>query len=231
MAFDNNTLFVGTNYMTYANLPHPLVSGLYAFDPDSGKQKWFQGTKYTSTISAAGGHVYGVEDGTVVARNQSDGSVAWSQDVSGVGRQAPVLAGELAIVAGLSAVVALDAKDGSKKWSAPVSGAAAPFATITYGSTIRWTSAHPDGVSPAVMQAGIAATTTMAAALDSQTLVVTAGTAIHVLSLSDGHEVWSGGVSKAIGSVREPVIIGKRVYVTDTPNDPSQAGLIALDAQ
>jgi hypothetical protein len=36
-----------------------------------------------------------------------------------------------------------------------------------------------------------------------------------VLSLSDGQEIWFGAVGGASGQLRNPVIIGKRLYVMD----------------
>jgi hypothetical protein len=67
----------------------------------------------------------------------------------------------------------------------------------------------------------LAVLTTIAAALGSGTLVVTASDGIHVVKLS-GEEVVKGAVDKAVGSVRNPVIVGNRVYVIDS------SGLLAL---
>jgi hypothetical protein len=44
------------------------------------------------------------------------------------------------------------------------------------------------------------------------------------LKLADGSEVWSGPVPQVVGLPRNPVLVGKRVYVTDGE------ALFALDA-
>jgi hypothetical protein len=72
----------------------------------------------------------------------------------------------------------------------------------------------------------------MAAAMKTNTLVVTAADGIHTLSLSDGKELWKGVPAQAIGRLREPIIVGSRVYVVDNgpDNNPGAGALMALDA-
>ena len=69
------------------------------------------------------------------------------------------------------------------------------------------------------------ATATLAAALGSDTLVVTATDGIHLLSLATGMETWKGMPAQAMGSVSNPVVVGNMVYVVDT------SGLLALTAK
>jgi outer membrane protein assembly factor BamB len=200
---------------------------VYAFDGNNGARKWFQPATPTSSISAGASQIYMIEDGNkLVVRNQSDGSVVWTQPVANAGRQSPVIVPGAVIVASNSGVYAFDLKTGGALWSASIPGAAAPVATRFlqghYGAYQLWTAA----VGSDVWQ--VDPTTTMAAATGSGTLIVTAPDAVHVLGLNDGKERWKGTMSQAQGPVREPVIVSNRVYVVDTPDDPSKAGLLAL---
>ncbi len=72
-------------------------------------------------------------------------------------------------------------------------------------------------------------TTTMAAALSSGTLIVAAVDGIHVLALDDGSERWRGVPEQAVGRLREPILMGNRLYVLDTPEDKSPAAVLALE--
>jgi outer membrane protein assembly factor BamB len=55
--------------------------------------------------------------------------------------------------------------------------------------------------------------TTMAVALGSGVLAVCAGGQVHVLSLEDGHEVWSGDAAPGAKIVDSPVLAGGALYV------------------
>jgi hypothetical protein len=57
--------------------------------------------------------------------------------------------------------------------------------------------------------------TTLAAALGSNTLVVTAQDALHVLSLSTGADLQHGPIANVQGPLKNPIIVGHRVYVID----------------
>ncbi|MEO7092923.1 MAG: PQQ-binding-like beta-propeller repeat protein, partial [Polyangiales bacterium] len=100
IALDGGVLFYAPSYNTGGGgKTLKFTSGLYAFDAAAGTQKWKIDLPPTSVISVGDGLVYLVESGKdLVARKQSDGSKAWSAPVSGVGAQAPALAGGLAIV-------------------------------------------------------------------------------------------------------------------------------------
>jgi outer membrane protein assembly factor BamB len=154
----------------------------------------------------------------LVARNQSDGSVAWSAMAMGAGTQAPLLAGGRVIVAATTGVLAFDAGTGTAAWTAPVTGAQADAFNLMFsGGCVagsgQW-SANEFG--------NAVATTTLAAALGSSTLVVTASDGVHLLKLADGSEVWKGVPMMATGTVQNPIIVGSTVYVID------QGGLLAL---
>ncbi len=68
------------------------------------------------------------------------------------------------------------------------------------------------------------ATTTLAAAAGSGTLVVTAVDGVHVLSLAAGTDTWHGMPAQAMGQIKNPVIVGHTVYAIDG------GGLLSLQA-
>jgi outer membrane protein assembly factor BamB len=127
------------------------------------------------------------------------------QAVSGAGAQAPVLATGLAIVAGTTGVSAFDATSGKPVWSTPLTGAAAQAFVGMINNGCAGTQTY-----------GGAMATTLAAAVPSGTLVVTASDGIHVLSLTTGQDQWHGAVMGATNVVHDPVLVGKNVYVVDS---------------
>ena len=219
IAVDGKTLFYAPRYSPGTGVTLAFASGVYAFDGATGTQGWFQATTPASTISVGGGLVYLIEapapgSETLVARKQSDGTVAWSQALPGASAQAPVLAGALVLTATPTSVVAFNAaKGGSPVWTVAISGAATQLGVIDFSGGCT---------SGAVSQASHPMTA-LVAAMGSATLVVTASDGVHVLELAHGKSVWTGKVPQAPGAVYDPVLVGKRLYVED-----SQA-LYALD--
>lgn len=205
IAIEGGVLFYAPSYTAGAMQP-TFMSGLYAFDAAAGTPKWNVNLTPKSAISVGNGLVYLIEGGNVVARKQTDGSVSWMQPVTGAGAQAPVLAAGLAIVAATMGVSVFDAMTGKPGWSTPLTGAAAP--PFLGGIT--------NGCAGAQSYGGVMATT-LAAAVPSGTLVVTASDGIHLLSLSTGMDVWHGPVMGATNAVHDPVLVGKNVYVVDSP--------------
>jgi outer membrane protein assembly factor BamB len=223
IALDGGTLFYAASYTTMTGVTLPFASGVYAFDPATGTQRWFQATTPTSGISAGGGLVYGIESGmTLVARKQGDGTKAWSAPVQNAGTQAPVLAAGLAIVGTSQGVSAFDAATGAAKWTATASGAGAQaFGLAFEGACGNMTMLGAPYWSGSNFGTPVA-TTTLAAAPASDALVVTASDGIHILSLSKGMETWKGMPAQAMGMVLNPIIVGGTVYVVDG------GGLLAL---
>jgi hypothetical protein len=206
IALDGGVLFYAPLYVTGSSVQPTFKSGLYAFDSVKGTPKWNIASTPASAISAGNGFVYGIEAGAVVARSEADGSKGWSQPLPGAGAQAPVLVNGLAIAAGSSGVSAFDAKSGAPQWSVPISGAAAS----AYQMQIS------NGCS-GLQDLGAAIATSLAAAVPSGTLVVTASDGIHVVSLSTGEDKWHGPVAGAKHPVHDPVIVGNVLYVVDSP--------------
>jgi hypothetical protein len=212
IAVDGGTLFYAPKYTTGMGVHLPFDTGVYAFDGAAGTMRWSQTTTPSSTVSAGDGHVYLVENAnTLVARNQSDGRVAWMATVMGAGTQAPVLAAGRVIVAGSAGVMAFDAATGMPAWTAAMISASEPPTTTSF-----------TGGCAGLVSVGGPILTSMAAALGSNTLIVTARDGVHVLSLTDGTDRWHGAIAGAMGAVHDPVPIGNVVYVTDS------MGLMAL---
>jgi outer membrane protein assembly factor BamB len=206
IALDGGVLFYAALYVAGGTVQPTFKSGLYAFDAATGAPKWNVASTPASVISAGNGLVYGIEGGALVARSQKDGSSKWSKPLAGAGAQAPVLANSLVIVADAAGVSAFDATTGSPAWSTPVTGAAA----AAYQGTIT------NGCSGSQNE-GAAVATSLAAAVPSGTLVVTASDGIHVLSLATGQDKWHGAVPGATNAVHDPVLVGDMVYVVDSP--------------
>jgi len=205
IALDGGVLFYAPNYTMGGTVQLTFASGLYAFDAAAGTPKWHVASTPASTISVGNGLVYGIEADAVVARSQNDGSVTWTKPLAGAGAQAPVLANGLAIAAGASGVSAFDATTGAPAWSTPLTGAAAQAYTITLTNGCAGS-----------QNIGAAIATSLAAAVPSGTLVVTASDGIHILSLATGLDQWHGPVAGATNPVHDPVIVGNVVYVVDS---------------
>ena len=174
-----------------ANNRFPSHSYVSALDPLTGERVWSVATLPESAPSAGQGSVFAIESvpdektDKLVARSQRDGGVAWSREVSGARGPAPVLAGKLVIVHGDEGVVAVDAVSGELAWKSSI-----PRTRSTIGHA-----------------------TSLAAALGSKTLVVTAGGVVHLLRLADGSEQWRGPLGDAGSDVHSPVVVGRALYV------------------
>ena len=218
LAADGATVFYAAQYTGHDNVP----SGLYAFDLISGALRWFVAAVPRSRISADGGRVYGIEGSDLVARSQAAGRLLWSAPLDHPGAQAPVLAGDRVLVADAAGVHAYDTATGVPLWTAALAGAAAPLTTQTFPpqcppAATAASAAQGDGSSAGV-------STTMVAALGSQTLVVTAAGALDVLRLSDGGQLWGGIPAQARGRLHDPVIAGRTLYVMDSDGVLALAG-------
>jgi hypothetical protein len=171
--------------------PSPFASGLYALSASTGSRLAYAAATPTSELSADAQNIYLIENSSkLVARAQSDLHVVWSTTVTSAGSTPPVLAEGLVIIATTKGIEARAASSGKSVWTSAVMPA--------YGSTYS---------------------TSMAAALGSGTLLVTARDGLHLLHLSTGSPVWHGTVAGA-GTVFNPVIVddparGPTVYVTD----------------
>lgn len=210
IALDGGVLFYAPSYSFGDGPKATFVSGVYAFDAAMGAPKWNQPTTPASTISAKNGLLYLIETDammkkSLVAREQSDGTVAWKVPFGSAGEQAPVLAGNLVIVAhDFMNVGAYDAATGNKVWDVAVQGAQG------FAQPLGFSGGCVNGV-----QTEWKMQTQIAASLGSQTVVV-AGQAVSVLSLKDGSTLWMGSPPMGMGPYRDPVIVGDALYVMDS---------------
>ncbi len=196
-----------------------VAEGIYAFDGATGAMGFMKATSPSSRMSAGDGRLYLVEGmgASLVARSETDGSVVWSADLMNGGFQAPVIVDGLVIVADSAGVHAFDEASGAPAWSTALTGAVSMAGSQNFSGGCGMADA-------AVYSGNNAPTTTIAAAAASGTLVVTSFSGITILDITDGSQVWQSMISGAMGSVREPVLVGTRVYVLDS------SGLIALDS-
>ena len=202
----------------------PFPSGIAAYDGGSGAVKWSKETSPRSALSVGGGKVFLVEKATplaLVARDASDGHVVWSTSIAaGASIQAPVLAHGLAIVALTEGVRAFHVDSGAVAWTAGgIDAVQAPFVSDPAIAL------DPCG---GVDKTGTLSDTALAAALGSDTLVVTAKDAVHVLSLVDGAPLESAKIAGVTGPMKNPVIVGKTVYAIDTGAAGGVGQLVAL---
>jgi outer membrane protein assembly factor BamB len=201
LALDGGALFHAANY------GFPYRSSIDAYDPATGDRRWHVATVPQSAPSAGDGQIFVIERwgggagerarDRLVARAQTDGAVAWSREVEGARGPAPLLAGALVVVHARSGVYAFDRATGTPAWSVPL---------------VR--GAPPDSWS-----------TTIAAAMGSQTLVVLTGDALHVLALSDGAPVWTGSPKPGARSLDSPAIFAESLFVV------ADGTLLRLDPQ
>lgn len=194
--------------------PLTYASGVYAFDAATGTKKWSVTTSPRSAISVGDGHVYLIEPGpTLVARTITDGSIAWKTAITTteaeMGSSPPLLAAGVVIVGTATDALAFDHATGKPVWSAKLPGAGRHAFDQ---STINFVSCPAAG-EPVATLAG----TTMAAATASNTLVVTANDAIHVLTLDKGTEIGT----HPLKNVFDPIIVGDRLYVLDASGGPA----------
>jgi hypothetical protein len=214
LALNNGTIFYAPQYTVGATTTTlSFASGVYAFNATTGAKLAFQATTPTGRISADANNVYLIESSNkLVARAQSDLHVVWQQPVSGPGDQAPVIANGLIIVGTSTKVQAFSASNGAIAWSSgSLSGVAG-----------AWSSTYQGGSCGTIQipEASYGPTTTLTAALGSNTLVATANDGIHILSLTDGHEIWKGTAQGATSRVGNPILVndptqGPILYVTD----------------
>lgn len=198
IAVAGDTLFLAADYSAGVG----LESGLYSFAAGDGTPGFHVALSAWGAMSVGSGRIYLVEDGgtRLVARRQSNGNEVWSAMLAGGGQQAPVLAGDLVIIATSAAVEAYHADSGEQAWTAPVAGAATTL---------------PGGA----FQVSRGTETHLAAALGSGTLLVATGSGLRLLDLATGDERWSG-----MPAGRDPVIVGRRVYMISAGGE-----LLALD--
>lgn len=189
----------------------PFASGVFALNASTGARLAYHPSTPYSRLSVDESRVYLVENqSTLVALAQSDLHVAWSAPVTNPGEQAPVVANGLVIIGTASGVEAYDAATGTNRWSSTMSGVAA-----------HWYSSSQSGACGSVLiPVASGPTTTIAAALASRTLVVTASDGIHILALGTGADLWHARPAGIPGSVGNPVIVndpatGAVVYVED----------------
>jgi hypothetical protein len=194
IALSGSTLFVAADYWAAATVTNPPLPGVYALSKAAGARLAFAGTKPSSKISADATQVYLIENNNqLVARAQSDLHIVWSIAVTSPGQQAPVLANRAVIIATSSGVESHNAATGALLWRSP---------TI-------------NGLNSYIGSIG-GPTTTLAAALGSGTLIATSNSdGIHVLQLTNGHEL-SHYVLSYSNAVWDPVIV----------NDSTRGGLL-----
>jgi len=171
-------------------------SHVTAFDAQTGQKQWrIETTTPESSPSIAtipDARVLMIErwlgqrEDRLVARSLKTGAVAWSVEMTVTRGPAPLIAGGRVLVHGERGIAAFDVATGTRVWT----------------SQLARTTGLPSQ-----------STTTLAASLGSGSVVVCAGAQVHVLSLEDGHEVWSGDARPGGKSVDSPVLAGGALYV------------------
>jgi hypothetical protein len=219
LALNNGQLFYAPYYQKGTDSTKlPYASGVYAFNAKTGAQIAFHASTPYSRISADNANVYLVENqNALVARAQSDLHTVWSIPVTSPGEQAPVLADGLVIIATTAGVEAHAPASGALVWSQAIPNVDAHYSETYQGGSCGTIQIPVAGFSSA----------TMAAALSSRTLIVTAPDGFHVISLVNGADLWHGTPSGTSNQVGNPIIVndptkGATLYVTD------YSGLYAL---
>ena len=212
LALNNGVLFYAPTYTVGKPATVlPFASGVFAFNATTGAQVAYHASTPYSRVSADDSHVYLIENAhTLVALAQSDLHVVWSATIASPGEQAPVVANGLVIVGTSSGVEAYSASSGAKSWSsAALSGAAAHLYSTYQGGSCG-------SVQIPVIPGS---STTIAAALGSRTLVVTASDGVHILALGTGTDLWHGRIAGITGTASNPVIM----------NDPTRGAIVYVE--
>jgi outer membrane protein assembly factor BamB len=229
LAVKGSSVYVAAQYSILPGTDFGLQAGFYALDARTGARRWFTAGEPKSALSV-GAAVYAVDGESVVAMDADTGARTWRSPLPGVGAQAPVVVSALdrVVVATSKEVVALRASRGDVAWRFPVQGAETPRITsrgeACRAGIVESTSTVSDDGIPHP-------SATIAAALGTGTLVVTAADAIHVLDIADGRLRWKGQPKGAIGRTGNPVIVGSRLYVTDfAESDGCMGAVLALES-
>lgn len=212
LALNNGVLFYAPAYnVGKPTTILPFASGVFAFDASTGAKISYHASTPYSRLSADDSRVYLVESpGKLVALSQSTLQVAWSTAVTSPGEQAPVVANGLVIIGTAAGVEAYDASTGVTRWGP----------TAMNGAAAHWSSTYQGGSCGSVqIPAAYGGTTTIAAALGSRTLVVTAFDGIHILALGTGVDLWHGRPTGIPGYVSNPVIV----------NDPAKGAIVYVE--
>jgi hypothetical protein len=242
IASDNGYIYLGTSYTFICNpncqtsYPPPYKTGIYAFNTADGQQRWpMIETTLLSGISVAGNRLYTLERDTtnlararLLIRNAGyNGSVLFASEpfeyTAFTSWQAPVLAGGRVIVASSNS-----SQTDLRSWSA-IDGSSPLSHTFSNVTGVKvpvydLNRLEQPGSSYGSKEAKI--TSTIAAATGSKngtttvpTLIITSDQGIHVVQVSNLQELWSHtkndyGYTDG-GRFRDPIVIGKRVYVVD----------------
>lgn len=185
LALSDGVLFQAANYK------FAPYSGVFAFEAKTGALQWSKPTMPVGDLSVGGGRLFSIEkeargrEPRLVARDTSTGQTSWQVGVPGVRAAAPVVAAGLVIVdRGDLGVFAYDAETGAESWRA-AAGKRSERVPLS---------------------------TTLAAALGTGTLVITAVDGVSIVSLADGSQRWSGAPG-GLSDFHSPVIVGTRIYV------------------
>ncbi|HEV7702688.1 MAG TPA: PQQ-binding-like beta-propeller repeat protein [Gemmatimonadaceae bacterium] len=212
LALNNGVLFYAPAYTVGKPATVlPFSSGVFALNATTGAQVAYHASTPYSRVSADASHVYLIENQhTLVALAQSDLHVVWSATIANPGEQAPVVANGLVIIGTSTDVEAYNASSGAKSWSsATLTGAAAHLYSTFQGGSCGSVQIP---VTPG-------SSTTIAAALGSRTLVVTASDGVHILALGTGADLWHGRPAGIPGTVSNPVIV----------NDPARGAIVYVE--
>ncbi|MBA2684278.1 MAG: PQQ-binding-like beta-propeller repeat protein [Gemmatimonadaceae bacterium] len=212
LALSNGVLFYAPKYnVGKPATVLPFASGVFALNATTGAQQAFHASTPYSRISADGSRIYLIENSnTLVALAQSDLHVVWSAAIANPGEQSPVVANGLVIVATSTDVEAYNATTGAKSWSS----------TALSGAAAHWSSTYQGGNCGNVqIPVSFGATATVAAALGSRTLVVTASDGVHILALATGADQWHGRIAGISGTAGNPIIV----------NDPARGAIVYVE--
>ncbi|HEY2513929.1 MAG TPA: PQQ-binding-like beta-propeller repeat protein [Polyangiaceae bacterium] len=95
---------------------------LVAFDPATQATSWTSNRAYTATPAVAGGVVYAISGGNLIANDAASGSYLFTFIGDGALRYPPVVANGFVYVSSDANVYAVDAKAHTSPWTAPVGG-------------------------------------------------------------------------------------------------------------
>lgn len=210
IGLENGVIYFAPRYKFADGIQH-IQNGVYAFATLSGASVWFAPSTPTSPLSI-GTYIFLTEDNNLVARNKSNGNLVWSRALSGTVLQrlpdgidfnnsfciqSPVVVNDIVIIGTTNGIYAFNQNDGTPAWS---NTSVIPFQSSTITGTTYYRHNY----------------TYMCAATGSNTLAICGSDFnVHILSLANGTEQWSGLPVTPLYYLCNPVMVGNRLYVVD----------------
>ena len=234
LVVDSSTVLYAPQYRSTPGQSPSFGMGIYAFDANKGTPLYVTGVAPLSKMSVSGGQIYLLESLNslqyLTARQESTGHMLWHVQVSNGSRQAPVVFSDRVVTASSGDITAYRPTDGTVLWSVSLAGAnigdetlsLAPAPSVpTWTPVVRGPSVNGLPTFHLQPSTSIAGSWYIAANGPIGSVVVVTGAQVTILDAMTGlvrGTFTAQGIRGPIGSVRDPVIVGNRLYMVTDQN-------------